>query len=171
MKQYRFTLVMLIFAAVLYIVGVQLELDLFERFVALLERFERWEVDEMLVSVLIVCVGYGADLVTKMYQFEIEQRNRALFNETMRSVLHLLNNFLQSVYLLTFEAKKHDVLNQQKIEHLESLIARTSEQLNKLAKLSTLELDHIRAFSDPEREGKIDGRFLSNGKESNISAS
>ncbi|MBV7332636.1 hypothetical protein KFU94_31290 [Chloroflexi bacterium TSY] len=140
MKQYRFTLVMLIFAAVLYIVGVQLELDLFE-------RFERWEVDEMLVSVLIVCVGYGADLVTKMYQFEIEQRNRALFNETMRSVLHLLNNFLQSVYLLTFEAKKHDVLNQQKIEHLESLIARTSEQLNKLAKLSRSKFQVLRENS------------------------
>ena len=142
MKVYRYTLVTLVLATFLYTITVALELEVFERTLALLHRFEDFEIDEFIIPLLIVATGILCDALRLSYKKQLsleKQRERLdIFQTTMRTVQDIVGNFLNNLLLFVMEAENSRAIEEEKIEELTNLIYETSEKLNQLADFKTI---------------------------------
>lgn len=132
-----------VLATILMLASVFTHFDPFalmlELMLEVLEQIQRYKMDKLAIPVAVIMAGFLIDrmIVRPREQREAEiqiQRLRVL-KATMRSVHHIVNNFLNSLQLFRLDAE--DTLPLESLELLDELVRDTSAQLQTLGDLET----------------------------------
>jgi hypothetical protein len=104
MKKYRLTLIGLFLSFLIYLVIHMTEADLFENFIALLEGFEHYELDEILIPFFIFAVFAFVDAIVRQHASKVELNKVKIYKAMLHSTHHVLNNFLNQMQLFKIAA-------------------------------------------------------------------
>ena len=70
-------------------------------------------------------------------KLEVEKERLNVLKATMRTVNHIVNNFLQNLQLFTMEAEKKNALDSESLELVDSMIHETAQKLKKIGDLNS----------------------------------
>lgn len=126
-----------VLAVTLLLLSVFTHFDLFALMLAVFERVKQYEMGKLAVPVAVIVAGFFIDhtIVRPRDEREAEiqaQRLRVL-KATMRSVQHLVNNFLNSPQLFRLDAE--DALPAESLDLLDELVRDTAAKLQMLGDL------------------------------------
>lgn len=136
LKDLRATLIAIGLCLAQLVVTFVFDFELFEKFLALLARFEPFELDEIFVGLVIILIGVLWDLTVlrnrerRERSFE-KQRIKAL-QATMVSATEIVNLLVASVKLFRYEAEATGRVTPTDIARLDAAIGRTKDQLEAL---------------------------------------
>jgi hypothetical protein len=142
----RATLIAVALAVLLLVVTYTLQPDTFEHLSAQLHALEKYEADELVLCFAIVLVGISVDTL-RMRRRKHEERDRErmqVFRATMSTVHDLVNNALNSMQLLRFEADDNKTLSPEALALFDSIVQTTAQQLTLLGSVEEIVL-HKRA--------------------------
>ncbi len=136
-RDLRFTLAATAVAAVILLTHV----DLWALGRTLLAPLEAYAANTLLCGLTVLCGGCLLDLlfrfVRKRRQAEAQSQKLKTHQATMRTVLHIVNNFLNG--LLLFELEAEPVVSREAFEELERLVQQTHGKLTALGDLDSLQ--------------------------------
>ncbi len=101
------------------------------------ELWMRW-----VVVALIIAIGIEAERVRRA-NYRVEQQKRKIFDATLRSTQHVLNNLMNQMQLVFYEADQDAPLSQETRQVLEAALRDSKEQIQKLGALKNLNADAI----------------------------
>lgn len=168
MLEHRWTLIMLLAGAVLWLISHVLDFDLFERIVdgvaTLGHDLESFEADELILTALLVYIGIMTDWVRGMRrerkQREIEAERLDALRMTVRTVQDIVGNFLNQLQLFTYEAEKTKGLKPESIQRINALIFSTADRLQTLEAMDRLtqrQVGELRVVDDRAGARKKEG--------------
>ncbi len=150
MKRINFT-----FKAIIVSVMYWLMDSSFHRFIYGEDDFEfiPSEVDELwmrtVIIVLLVCFGIYADHHTKS-MLKKEKEKRIVFNATVSSTQHILNNLLNQMVYFKMKAEKSNLFDNETIELYEQSMKEGKELVEKLSSVKELTEEKIKKSVYPE---------------------
>lgn len=115
MKNYRLTIIGFFVSAIFWFITFIFELDLFEAVIETFERFEKFEIDELVIPSGIFGIFVFLNLVARQKAQVIEIEKIKIYKAMLSSSHHILNNFLNQMQLFkvtaeTTEGFPNDVL-------------------------------------------------------------
>lgn len=141
-RRYPYTVGALVLVLVVYISILTFDFDIAEVIVESLEYLEAIEADEIFLGLIVITFGVVVDLTRRLQKIQtaavVERERAAVLRSTMRTVLDIVNNFLNSVMLFKVEAERSGALKSDMLSMMDSTIFQTSEQLKELANVQTI---------------------------------
>lgn len=134
-SSYAFTTIGVAAAAILFIVTVLFNLDIFDACVAFLVHLEEYNIDELIIPVLIVFVFCFIDLLRKYQSVKIQYEKCMIFHSTVTAMHHILNNFLNQMQLFKIEASENESFDKEVLKLYDVVIHEASEQIQKLSEI------------------------------------
>jgi hypothetical protein len=134
-SSYTFTLIGVTAAVLLFIVTVVFDLDIFDACVRFLLHLEEYNIDELIIPVLIVFVFCFVDLLRKYQSVKIQYEKCMIFHSTVTAMHHILNNFLNQMQLFKIEASENKAFDKEILELYDEVIHEASEQIQRLSEI------------------------------------
>lgn len=104
----------------------------------------------IMISVLIVLFGLFADYFTKKLIIkERELKAAHVYNSMVYATHHILNNLLNQMQLVKYEAQKSKDFDQDIIKHYDKCINEAKDLIEKLSSVEEITGDNIWASVDP----------------------
>jgi len=150
LRRFRFTLAGAALGLSLYFLALFGDTDLFERFVDGLKGAERLELDELLLSLLVVGAGVLVDVLLHLHQSSVQRHKEEIFDEAMRATQHIVNNFLNNLQYIRMEVEENGP-NAETHELFDRIVNEASEHLKALGDLERAEAASIRKFYQLDR--------------------
>lgn len=138
----RATLIAFTLSVLLLVTSFTSEADTFEYLATQLHSLEYMEADEILLCIAIIAIGILVDTfrMHRRKQAEIELERMQIFRATMSTVHDLVNNALNSMQLLRFEADDSKTLSPESLALFDSIVQTTAEQLTLLGSVEQIVL-------------------------------
>jgi len=128
-----------VLAAILTLLSLFTHFDLFTFLLEVCSRIRSYEMDKLAIPVIVILVGFFIDQTIvrprEEREAEIQAQRLRVLKATMRSVHHIVNNFLNSLQLFRLDAE--DTLPQESLDLLDELVQETSAKLQVLGDLET----------------------------------
>ncbi len=106
----------------------------------------------VLISVLIVLFGVFADNFTKKLIIkEKELQTAHIYNSMIYATHHILNNLLNQMQLVKYEAQNSKDFDQNIIKHYDNCINEAKDLVEKLSSVKEITGDNIWASVDPNK--------------------
>ncbi|MEM8532263.1 MAG: hypothetical protein AAGF95_15565 [Chloroflexota bacterium] len=141
-RRYPYTVGALALVLIVYILILTLDFDIAEVIVEALEYLEAIEADEIFLGLIVVIIGVVFDLTRRLQKIQtaamVERERAAVLRSTMRTVLDIVNNFLNTIMLFKIEAERSGALKSDMLSMMDHTIFQTSEQLKQLASVQTI---------------------------------
>jgi len=135
----RATLFALLLSGVIWLLAYAADIDIFEELVAFLTRLEKYEADEIFVTLILLLMGIAVDTFVMKRE---ERRKLDIFNErlrvlhaTMRTVQDIVGNFLNQLQLFRRQAAKCKAFPPESGEAIDALVKETASKLKALGDL------------------------------------
>jgi hypothetical protein len=153
----RATFIAFSLSVLLLVTSFTSEADTFEYLAAQLHSLEYMEADEILLCIAILAIGILVDTIRmhRRKQAEINRERMQVFRATMSTVHDLVNNALNSMQLLRFEADDSKTLSPEALALFDSIVQTTARQLTLLGSVEEIVLH--------KRAGGFDAIDYSNG--------
>lgn len=107
---------------------------------AMAQTFKGWLYVVLTTVLLFILIRYYFQEVERK-----EREKRKVFTSTMRTVHHILNNFLSQMQLFKIEAEASERLDKESLKEWDHVIYRTAEHLKTLGALEHIEPETIEA--------------------------
>lgn len=145
MKNCRYTILGIIVALTTYIVLPMMGFDL----VTILAKLEKWEVDELVLSLIIIIIGMYVDSLNEN-NHRSQQRVNEIYKSTMQGVSHIVNNLLNNMTLIEIEASENFKVSELTLKLLRESIDTAASTINELSDLDMIQSENINriAFSN-----------------------
>jgi hypothetical protein len=144
---YKFTVVSFILALVFFISEVWFDLDIMDNVVKFLARFEKYEVDELLLAGAVLFVGVVIDVtknrVKKEFEFKLQMQRLRILKSTIRTMQDLINNLVVALQYFKINAEDMKQLDKESLDLIDSLIETTTDKVNALSNLEKPEEKEI----------------------------
>ncbi|MBQ4822484.1 hypothetical protein [Aquimarina sp. MMG016] len=145
MDKYKLTLIGLVLSVFFYFTAITLELELFEKFIAFLASIEQFEVDEIIIPLLIFFVFLFIDTYRRSKKVEVENAKLNIYKAMLSSSHHILNNFVYQMDIFKLTAEDTPGFDAKILAFYEDIISNTSHQINSLSNLTTIDEYSIRS--------------------------
>lgn len=114
-----------------------------------------------LLGFIILAYGIGKCLpklveLTELKKLEVSKQRLKVLRATMRTVLDIVNNFLNNVQYFKFRAEQENALPRELLAELESGIKDTSEKLKRLGALESTPEKKLASGTVIDYEGVLD---------------
>ncbi len=123
--------------------------DLFDVLIHVLDKFEQYEIDEILIALFLITIGLTVDLLAirrqREKEIEIFKHRIEVLRVTVRTVQDLIGNFLNQLQLFRLNASECANFSEETLEELDNLISNTAHKLKALGELEDIperELSH-----------------------------
>jgi hypothetical protein len=138
----RVTAIALLVAGLSYILSYGGMIEVFEHIADSLHALEEYEVDEIVVGVVILIVGVLVDSfrISRRKQEAMRQERMRIFQATMATVHDLVNNALNNLQLLRMEAEEINALRPESLELFDAVVHSTAKQLTLLGSVEEIVL-------------------------------
>ncbi|MEW7291690.1 hypothetical protein [Aquimarina sp. 2304DJ70-9] len=144
MYKYKLTLIGLILSAIIYVISIVLQLDLFEKIIAVLASLEEYELDEIIIPILIFFVFLFLDKRRRIKAMQMENEKLKIYKAMLSSSHHILNNFVYQMSIFKTAAEETPGFDGQVLSLYEEIIDTATHQINSLSSLDTIDESAIR---------------------------
>ncbi|WP_106792104.1 hypothetical protein [Aquimarina sp. Aq78] len=144
MNKYKLTCIGLVLSIFIYVTTVVLELELFERAIALLASIEQFEFDEMIIPILIFFVFLLIDTRQNAKKVKMENAKLNIYKAMLSSSHHILNNFIYQMDIFKITAEDTPGFDVKVLAFYEEIISNAAHQINSLSNLTTIDEFSIR---------------------------
>lgn len=127
-----------IIAITFYISSLVFDLDLFEVIIFNLEKLEHLELDEFILPILIFLFFLAFNQTTKSKIALVEIEKQKIFNATLSSAKHIINNFLNQIILFKTTSEETDGFPKDILDLYDVVINETSKQLDSLSSVTNI---------------------------------
>jgi hypothetical protein len=135
MREFKYSLVGLVFALTFYFISLFVDLDLFEAMINWLEKVDHIEIDEFLVSLFFLTMGFAIDIIRHQRVLKSNRDKVATLRATMRTVDDIVGNAHQSLSYFAHIASQQGAFNGQESQKFQEIIDATQKQLDELRRL------------------------------------
>lgn len=142
-KNFSITLLGLFVAIAFYASIVIFNLDLFERLLKLLMKFEYFEIDEVIVAFFVFLIFALCDHVRRRKARQMDAEKLKIYCAMMRSTNHVLNNFLNQMQLFKMTADKTPDFPVATLDLYDQIILEAQQQINALGSIEKIEEGEI----------------------------
>mgnify|MGYP005994538341 CR=1 FL=1 len=156
MKNYIITFIGAVLATSILLITLIFDIDLFEAAIALLEGFEEFEVDEIIIPALIFLVFTFIDLNKRQKKQKIELEKIKIYEAMMSSTHHILNNFINQILLFKITAEKTPGFNPKVLALYDQIHKDATTQIEALGNISEINEKSIHASVAP-KDSETDG--------------
>lgn len=139
MKDYKITWFGILFAILLYLLSLAFHLDLFELSISLLREFEHFEIDELILPLVIIFICFVADILKHRKNHKIESEKVKIYKAMLSSSHHILNNFLNKMTLVKLSAEENKDFPKEVIEIIERASIEASVQIKALSNIEEVD--------------------------------
>lgn len=143
MKQYKWTITGFVLMLFLWGCIAKFNLDIFESLADFLNRFERYELNDLLLPILILYTFTMADLFRRHESLQIETEKLKIYRKMVQAVYHIMNNFLQKMLAFKMTAEETKGFNPDALKLYDQIIQETDEQIQVLGSLERADEDLI----------------------------
>lgn len=144
MRRHRLTLTGVALSSAVYFLTLLFDLDLFEQAIDLLASFEAFEVDELILPLALLTVFFFFDFARRHQSARIEVEKSKIYRSMLHSTHHIMNNFLSQMQLFKVTADETPGFDPQVLTLFDRIIDRTSEQIDALSNVVTIDEAAIR---------------------------
>ncbi|MEP1097451.1 MAG: hypothetical protein ABJG78_20200 [Cyclobacteriaceae bacterium] len=129
----------------LYVLTIAFELDLFEKIEQFVRPLERFEVDELIIPVIIFSVFCLLQGFSHVRKARIESEKAKIYTAMLSSTYHILNNLLNQLQLFQMTAKNTAGFDAEVLSKFDEAIDDALGQLEKLSHVSAIDEAAIKA--------------------------
>jgi len=150
MKKNKLTLIGLAISILVWLTTTVSGIDLFVIFVNAIESLERYEIDELIIPVVIFCMFAFADLVSKQRYQKIELEKVKIYHAMLSSTHHILNNFLNKMQLFKISAEKTYKFPDSVLDLYDQIIHEAITQIESMGNIISIDELSIRESVEPK---------------------
>ncbi len=132
MRQYPWLWVGVFVSLALFTLLHLTEWDWFENMTLLFERYDRYELDELFLSGIVLVVFIVIDANRRKRKAEIESEKAAIYKAMLNSTQHVLNNFLNKMQLFKFAAEEVPDFPREVLAKYDQISQEATAQINAL---------------------------------------
>lgn len=143
------TVISVLTGGTLFLVSNIFELDLFEKIIKMLSTFEKYEIDEMIIPLIIIITSIFIDFKRKADKAKIENEKLKIYKAMIFTTHHILNNFLNQMQLFKMTAEDTPDFPVDVINLFDTTIEEASSQINALSTISQIDEDTIQESVKP----------------------
>lgn len=129
MKKYKLTVVGLVISLMFFLATHIFDYDIFENIVELLEKAEKFEIDEIVMPIFISLLFATFDFFRMHKKNKIEIEKIKIYKAMLASTNHVLNNFLNQMLLFKLTADDTPGFDPEILSLYETIIKETSDQI------------------------------------------
>ncbi|MBG6130758.1 hypothetical protein IWQ47_002222 [Aquimarina sp. EL_43] len=144
MNKYKLTCIGLVLSIFIYVTTIVLELELFEKAIALLESIEQFEFDEMIIPLIVFFVFLFIDTQQNAKKVKMENAKLNIYKAMLSSSHHILNNFIYQMDIFKITAEDTPGFDVKVLAFYEDIISNAAHQINSLSNLTTIDEFSIR---------------------------
>ena len=148
-RDYSFTILGLIIAAIVALLSHLIDLDPFDRLADAFEKVEQYEIDEIFIVVLIIFAFLTADLLIKQRRRKVEKEKVKVYRAMIFSAHHILNNFLHQMQVFKITAEHTPDFDPQILAMFDKIMEDASEQIQALSNVSEITEQSIKKSVAP----------------------
>ncbi len=150
MNSLRFTLIGVFLAILVFILNLAFDLDLFELLIGLLQRSESFELDELLLVLVVLLPFVVVDLIRYRLGLHQQKDRIKLHQAMMFAVHHTQNNFLNQMQYFRMVAEENSRFDPDVIALFDEVIREAQEQIRALGEIETIDEDAIKTAVLPK---------------------
>ena len=150
MNNYKLTLIGLALSVIVFLFTIISGADIFEQFLGALEKFERFEIDEILIPVVIFGVFASIDMVRRLKANQMEREKIKIYEAMISATHHILNNFLNQMQLFKMTAEETPDFDPEVLSLYDQIIGETSTQIGALSSITRIDEVSISTSVLPE---------------------
>lgn len=143
MHNYRLIIFGAATSIIVYIFTTVFDLDLFERLVHVLEKFEGYELDEVLIACSIFALFVIIDVIKKQKQHKIEIEKIKIYKAMLSSTHHILNNFLNQMQLFKMSAEDTKDFPADVLDLYDQIMEEASSKIDALGAITNIDATSI----------------------------
>ncbi|PKV50712.1 hypothetical protein ATE84_2778 [Aquimarina sp. MAR_2010_214] len=144
MNKYKLTCIGLVLSIFIYVTSIVLELELFEKVIALLASMEQFEFDELIIPLLVFFVFLFIDTRQNAKKVKMENAKLNIYKAMLSSSHHILNNFIYQMDIFKITAEDTPGFDVKVLAFYEEIISNAAYQINSLSNLTTIDEFSIR---------------------------
>lgn len=152
MKHYTLTLFGAALAIAILLITLIADIDLFEASIALLQKFETYEIDELIIPALIFLIFAFVDLSKRQKRQKIKFEKIKIYEAMMSSTHHILNNFINQILLFKITADKTPGFNPKVLALYDQIHKEATSQIQALGNISKIDEKSIHASVAPKSD-------------------
>ena len=149
MKKYTLSLLGFLIAATIFVATLLSGVDLFEQILVRLHSLEHFELDELILPLLVFLIFVIADFLHRQKTQKIEAEKIKIYKAMLSSTHHVLNNFLNQMQIFKVEAEQSAGFDSEILDYYKKIIADTSLQLDALGSITDINEQSIHASVSP----------------------
>lgn len=150
MKEYKLTLIGLFVALLMSVAAIVFELELFEKLVALMHEIEHFEIDELILPVMVALIFAVIDLFRRHNRHKVEVEKVKIYQAMIFSTQHILNNFLNQMQLFKMRAETTPDFDQTVLKLYDRVIEDAQMQIQGLSSLTQVTEKEIKDAVTPK---------------------
>ena len=153
MNKYKLSITGLLVSVIVYLVTRFTKYDLFENFIKALQNFERHEIDEFIIPVVIFMIFLLIELFRKNQHLSVENEKIKIYKAMLRSIHYILNNFLNQMELFLITAQDIEEFPDDILALYEDISKNANAQIEALSKISSINPSSIEMSILPKSNG------------------
>ncbi len=141
--KFSITVTGVLIAVIFFLVTTIFDLDFFEEFTIILSKLDKYEIDELIIPILIILVSMLFDYKSRAEKTRTENEKMKIYKAMVSSTQHILNNFLHQMQLFKITAEDTPDFPENVLNLFDSTIEEASGQINALSTISQIDEDTI----------------------------
>ncbi|MEH6347850.1 MAG: hypothetical protein V7785_22330 [Bermanella sp.] len=154
MKHYKITLLGLGIAILILLTSLVLDVDFFEQLVNLVLRLEQYEIDELIIPLIIFLIFAFVDIFKRNRINKVNTEKLKIYSAMMSSTQHILNNFLNQMQLFKLTAEDTPKFNPEVLALYDEIIDEASMQITALGNVHHIDEIAIQEAVAPKPKKK-----------------
>ena len=145
MNKYKLTLIGMAIAVVVFFSAIIFDVDLFEMVIMSFESVERFEIDEVIIPIVIFGIFTFFDQIRRRRNHKIELEKIRIYKAMMSSAHHILDNLLNDMQSFKVIAENTPEFDPEVLSLYEKTIEDTSVQIDALGNITSIDEASIHA--------------------------
>lgn len=143
MKNYKWTATGLIVAVLVLLTDLLFELDLFESICQFLARAEAFEIDEILIAVVIVLSFSVLDLIGNKKDRKVKEARESIYKAMVQASDHVLKNCLNQMLVIKYAAEETPGFDPEVLKSFDAIVDQAVAQLEALGEIENVDKEAI----------------------------
>lgn len=148
MKKHKLLLVGLVASVSFWLLMLFLDIDFFEYLTEMLQKLEKYELDELIISIFIFLLFAYFDQTRKQKTARIDREKAKIYRAMLLSTHHILNNFLNQMMLFKLAAEETHGFPQEVLTLYDQIIQSAQIQIKALGNVENINEESILSSVD-----------------------
>lgn len=143
MKNYLYTILGGCVALLIYLLSVIFNIELFEALITFLDELEHFEVDELLIPILVFVGFFIFDLLRRNKSNQVNKEKVKIYRAMVQSTHHVLNNFLNQMLIVKMKAESTPGFDPKVLKIYDKIVEDAQEQIRSLSNITHISEESI----------------------------